>query len=173
MGLDLEFQILYFLQELHNPWMDQLMVIITRLGDSGFIWVLAGILLFCFRKTRKLGTAVLLSVAAGYLVGNLLLKNIFVRPRPCWIDESVILLVENPNDYSFPSGHSLASFTAAVSICWFHRKWGYAAVTLASLIAFSRLYLFLHFPTDVIAGIMIGTAVAVLVCRVLQRYFKS
>ena len=117
-----------------------------------------------------MGAAVLLSLAAGGLIGNVVLKNLVMRDRPCWIDESVRLLIQNPKDFSFPSGHTLASFETAVSIFLYNRKWGVPVIVLASVIALSRLYLFVHFPTDVFAGIAIGSIVAIIVNYIMKLH---
>ena len=102
-----------------------------------------------------------------------MLKNIAARQRPCWLDPSVELLVAVPKDFSFPSGHSLVSFEGAVCIFLFNRKWGIPALMLAVLTAFSRLYLFVHFPTDVLAGIVMGTVIAWSVVRTAKRRMKK
>ena len=99
-------------------------------------------------------------LAVGVLVGNVCLKNLIARPRPCWLDSSVRLLIADPTDYSFPSGHTLSSVIGATILTKTDRRFGYAAIPLAALIAFSRLYLYVHFPSDVLAaavpGVMIG-----------------
>lgn len=169
----MEFSFLYWLQELHRPWLDTLMTVITGLGDSGWLWILIGCILLCRKPTRRCGLAVLLSLAAGFLIGNCLLKNAVARSRPCWIDPEILLLVKIPMDYSFPSGHTLAGIEAGVSILLFNRKWGIAALVLAVLIAFSRLYLFVHFPTDVLAGAVLGTGIAVGVDYALKKWLKK
>ncbi len=156
----MEFSILYWIQGLRRPLLDSFMVAVTSLGNVGWFWILTGTILFCMKKTRRCGAAVLLSLAAGFLAGNCLLKHAVGRSRPCWIDESIVLLIANPDDFSFPSGHTLASFEAAVSIFLCRRRWGIAALVLACLISFSRLYLFVHFPTDVLAGAVLGTGIA-------------
>ena len=158
--IGIEFQILYFLQELHGPFLDRLMTGITFLGNGGWIWTAAGFLLLFFPRTRRTGACVLVSLALGFLIGNVGLKNVIARSRPCWLDETIPVLVQVPRDYSFPSGHTLSSFAGAVSIWRMHPRWGWAALFLAGLIGFSRLYLFVHFPTDVPAGAVIGTALA-------------
>ena len=170
-----EFGILYFLQSLHTPWLDVIMKEITGLGDHGIFWTLTGIILLCFKKTRLMGLCVILSLAAGLLVGNVFLKNLVARERPCWIDSSVPLLIHNPRDYSFPSGHTLASFEGAVSIWLYNRKWGMAALILAGLISFSRMYLFVHFPTDVLGGLILGVLIAFFVHFIVEkgRIFKK
>ena len=169
----IEFQILYTLQELRTPLVDGLMVFITSLGDHGWFWILMGVLLFSFPRTRLLGGCMLISIAAGFLLGNVLLKNMAARQRPCWLDPSVELLVPVPKDFSFPSGHSLVSFEGAVCIFLFNRKWGIPALMLAVLTAFSRLYLFVHFPTDVLAGIVMGIVIAWSVVRTAKRQMEK
>lgn len=158
--INIEFQILYGLQALHTPLVDSLMVFITSLADVGWLWLFLGVALFLLPKTRPVGGCILVSLAIGAILGNVLLKNLAARPRPCWIDPSVSLLVHNPRDFSFPSGHTQASFEGAVCILLFNKKWGLPAIMLAMLIAFSRMYLFVHFPTDVLAGAVLGTAIA-------------
>ncbi len=169
MMAELEFGILYFLQTLHTPWLDGLMKGITSLGDHGIFWIITGTVLLLFQNTRRIGLCVMLSLAAGLLIGNGLLKNLVARDRPCWIDNSVLLLVKNPRDYSFPSGHTLASFEGAVSIWLYNRKWGSAFLILAALIAFSRMYLFVHFPTDVLGGMVLGSFIAFFVHRMVEK----
>ncbi|MDF2886329.1 MAG: phosphoesterase PA-phosphatase related protein [Lacrimispora sp.] len=169
MFYQIEFAILYALQSLHSPWLDLVMTRITSLGDHGFVWILTGVVLFCIPKTRKIGISVLLSLAVGLLLGNMILKNLIERPRPCWIDTQTVLLIQNPKDFSFPSGHTLASFEGAFSIWLYNKKLGIPFLFLAVLIAFSRLYLFVHFPTDVLGGAFLGSCIALLVHRVIER----
>lgn len=87
------------------------------------------------------------------------LKNFVARPRPCWLDSSVRLLIANPTDYSFPSGHTLSSVIGATILTKTDRRFGYAAIPLAALIAFSRLYLYVHFPSDVLAAAVLGVLI--------------
>lgn len=162
-----EFEFLYWLQGLHTGWLDWLMTRITMLGDHGFFWVGLGVILFCLKRTRKIGFAMLISIALGGLVGNIVLKNLIARQRPCWIDPDVGLLVKIPWDYSFPSGHTMVSFEGAVSILLIKKRWGILALVLAVLIMISRLYLFVHFPTDVLAGMVIGISIAIGVNRLI------
>lgn len=165
----MEFHILYTLQELHTPLVDGLMVFITTLGDHGWFWLLLAAVLAVCPKTRLLGSCMLVFIAVGFLLGNVLLKNLAARQRPCWLDPGLKLLVRIPRDYSFPSGHTLVSFEGAVCIFLFNRKWGIPALMLAVLIAFSRLYLFVHFPTDVLAGAALGTVISWCVVRTAKR----
>lgn len=167
--MEFEFSILYALQNLHHPWLDILMAGVSSLADHGMAFIFLGLVLFCIKRTRKLGAAILISIGIGFFLGNVVMKNLFARSRPCWIDESIILLVKNPRDFSFPSGHTLVAFESAVSIWLVHKRWGCAALLLAFLIGFSRMYLFVHFPTDVLGGMVLGAGIAVFVNRVLLK----
>ena len=159
-----DWSILQWIQEnLRCGFMDFLMPKITALGDGGILWILLCVLLLCTKKYRSSGICMAISLVIGLLTGNLLLKNLIARDRPCWLDPSVALLIQNPHDYSFPSGHTLHSFIGAVSLWKTDRRVGYVALPLAALIAFSRLYLYVHFPTDIIGGMILGTLIAVLV----------
>lgn len=168
----MEFEILYALQNLHNPVLDKIMVVITTLGDGGIFWIIVGLVMLIFKKTRKCGVMMLLTMAICYVVGNIALKNIIGRPRPCSIDSSVPLLIPFPSEYSFPSGHTLHGFAAATAIFLHFKKPGIAALMLASLIAFSRMYLFVHFPTDILGGIILGVTMAVVVYCVEKKMAK-
>lgn len=158
-----EFSILYALQEIHNPVLDKIMLCITSLGDDGILWLAIGIICLFFKKHRKMGAQLLLSMLCTYILGNMILKNIVARPRPCDIDTAVTLLLSRPHGYSFPSGHSINSMVAAVALFLNNKKIGIPAIIIATLIGFSRLYLFVHFPTDVLGGFVIAILVAIAV----------
>ena len=123
--------------------------------------VIIGIVLLIFKKTRRTGIAVLISFAGVLLFGELLLKHVVSRMRPCQIDQAFALLVERPASSSFPSTHSAFAFGAATAIFMNYKKAGVAVLIAAALIAFSRLYLFLHFPTDVLCGIALGIVMGI------------
>ena len=123
------------------PALDFLMPKITALGNGGAIWLAAAGGLLCTKKYRKQGVLLLGGLAVGVLVGNVFLKNVVARPRPCWLEQSVGMLVKVPTDYSFPSGHTLSSVIGATILTKTDRRFGWAAIPLAALIAFSRLYL--------------------------------
>ena len=164
-----EFSILYALQELHNPVLDAIMVFITKLGDDGILWISIGVLCLFFKKHRKMGVQVLLSMLLATIIGNLILKNIFARPRPCDIDAAVALLVSRPHGHSFPSGHSINGMVAAMSLFLNNKKIGIPALVLAGLIGFSRLYLFVHFPTDVLGGFALAILIAIALDQILHK----
>lgn len=121
------------------------------------------------QKYRRQGVLLLAGLVVGVLVGNVCLKHLIARPRPCWLDSSVQLLIANPTDYSFPSGHALSSVISATVLTKTNRCFGYAAIPLAALIAFSRLYLYVHFPSDVLAAAVLGIVIGELAFRYGNR----
>lgn len=164
--MNLDWNILYWIQNVMTcPFLDFLMPKITALGNSGAIWLLAAGGLICTKKYRKQGILLLGGLAVGVLVGNVFLKNIIARARPCWLDQSVHLLISFPTDYSFPSGHTLSSVIGATILTKTNPRFGYAEIPLAALIAFSRLYLYVHFPSDVLGGVILGIVIGVLTFR--------
>ena len=168
----MELEFLHALQGLHTPWLDRLMVGITTLGDSGLIWIVLCLILLFFRRTRQTGVAVAIALILGALCTNVILKNWVARTRPFELAEGIRLLVERPHDFSFPSGHTTASFAAAAAF-WFRRERGRLPVLiLACLISFSRLYLFVHYPTDVLAGVGIGMAAGWCGVRLAARFWR-
>lgn len=166
----MELSILYAINELHNTVLDKIMTVITTLGDAGIIWIVIAIVLLLNKKTRKCGFLIAVSLLLGIIFGNIILKNLIARPRPFSIDGTIELLIKAPKDYSFPSGHTLASFEAAVIIFLHNKKWGIPALVLATLIAFSRMYLFVHYPTDIIAGAILGTLISMIVFYGYENY---
>ena len=163
--------ILQFIQQYcRTPFGDVVLPAITFLGNSGLIWIAAAILLFAFRK-RKAGTAVVLALILSVVVGNWGIKILIERPRPCDVDPSVELLIPHPGEFSFPSGHTCASFSAAVAIFKaLPRKFGIPAIVLATLISLSRLYVGVHYPTDIAAGLVIGILSGWTAWMLVQKY---
>lgn len=167
-----DFSILYWIQEhLRTDFGDIFFPFITALGNSGVFWIILGVILLCLPKTRLCGICVLLCLAVDAVIGEVILKNIFCRVRPCNINPIVDMLIAAPGSYSFPSGHTASSFTAATAIFLTHRRAGVAAYILAILIAFSRLYCYVHFPTDVLAGVLLGVGVACTLTPIIKRRF--
>lgn len=158
--MNLDWSILHGIQTyLACPLLDFVLPRVTALGNGGAIWLAAAGGLFCTRKYRKQGVILLASLAAGALVGNVCLKHLVARARPCWLDPGFPLLIPVPQDYSFPSGHTLSSFVGATVLTLTDRRFGWAAIPLAVIIAFSRLYLYVHFPSDVLAGAVLGICI--------------
>lgn len=170
---ELDFTILRFIREnLSCGFLDFIMPIITLLGSGGILWIAIALAFLCFRKSRRSGIALSCGLIGSVLIGNLLIKNLVARARPCWIDDGAKMLIAVPTDYSFPSGHTSASFAAAVVIWHFNKKAGAAAFVIAALIGFSRMYLYVHFPTDVLVGGILGAAIGIAAFR-LTDYFAE
>lgn len=155
--MNIELSILDWIQTLHTPFLDKIMVFITRLGDSGIIWIVLSIVLLLIPKTRKSGAVMVVALVVDVLLCNIVLKNLVARTRPYDVNTGVHLLVAKLHDYSFPSGHTAASFASVTALYLAGEKklWKFALV-LACLIAISRLYLYVHYPTDVLGGILFG-----------------
>ena len=158
--VELDGNILLFIQEvIRNPILTPVFQFVTTLGNAGMIWILICILLLLRKSTRRIGWMGLLALLGSLLVNNILLKNIVERPRPYDIIEELQPLITRPKDFSFPSGHTGSSFAAAAV---FYRnlpkQFGIWMILLAALIGLSRLYLGVHYPTDVLAGMLLGIA---------------
>ena len=155
--MNIELSILDWIQTLHTPFLDKIMVFITRLGDAGIIWIVLSIVLLLIPKTRKSGVVMVAALIVDVLLCNIVLKNLVARTRPYDVNTGVHLLVAKLHDYSFPSGHTAASFASVTALYLAGEKklWKFALV-LACLIAISRLYLYVHYPTDVLGGILFG-----------------
>lgn len=163
-----DYSILNYINEhFHNAFFDGFFSIITHLAAAGWFWIALAALLLCFKKTRKTGCVMGAALLMGVIFGNGILKPLIHRVRPydnaAWSPAvtRATLLISPPSDYSFPSGHTLASFEGAFGIFLCNKKWGAPALVLAVLIAFSRLYFYIHYPTDVIGGMILGIGFAV------------
>lgn len=152
--------VLEFFQQIHHPVLTVIYRYFTTLGNAGMIWIVVGLLLLIQTKTRKYGCILLISLLLCLLFGNAILKNLVARPRPCWRHPEVPMLLSIPKDYSFPSGHTLSSVACAVSLYYWNHRYGCLAFVVALLIITSRLYFFVHYPTDILAGIILGVVVA-------------
>lgn len=154
---------LYAIAALRSPVLDALVLgLTTVMGSYGQIWPVLGVVLCLFPKTRRCGAAILVSYALVFVVGQYTLKDWIARPRPCHLDQSVELLVKYPSSYSCPSTHTAWAFAAATSVLLYFKRPGVVLMVVAALIGFSRMYLFVHFPTDVLFGAVLGAALALL-----------
>ena len=168
-----EVSILLWIQENLRGVLDGFWVFITHLGDGGYLWIAIGVALLLFKKTRAVGISVLLALLINLFITNISLKNIIARPRPFHVNPELMTLIKHPSSFSFPSGHTSGSFTAALVL--FHlmpKKIGVPAVVLATMIGFSRMYVGVHYPTDVLGGIVVGiiaSTVAILVVRFVKE----
>ncbi len=168
---EIDFKILDAIQTVANPVLDAFFVFVTHLGDKGIVWIAAAVIMLCFKKTRKCGIMLGAVLILGTLVGNIALKNIIARPRPFVQNPEMLkeLLIAAPHGYSCPSGHTLSSIGSAFVIFLNNKKTGIPALILAVLIAFSRMYLYVHFFTDILLGAALGVALAYLVYFVVNK----
>lgn len=166
----IDFSILDFIQNtLKCGFLDPVMAVISYMGEAGGIWIIASVIMMCFRKTRATGVMVLCAVMMGYIIGEIGIKNIVCRARPFTENTDILLNIKPPSGYSFPSGHSCSSFAAATVLILRDKRFGIAAIIVAGTIAFSRLYNYVHFPSDVLCGILLGIACALATVFIFKK----
>ncbi len=168
-------ELLLFFQKLtQHPILDKFFTFYTSLGNRGYLWIAVGILLIVYQKTRKTGILLLISLLLTHLINNYFLKFLIERPRPYEVLEGVRLVIGKVAETSFPSGHSATAFGSAFVIFLRERGWlRWTAISLAVLMAFSRLYVGVHYPLDVLVGSIIGIMIASLVVYVEKKLVKS
>jgi len=171
-----EFTILDAVQKLRCPVLDALAVFFDAAGAHGEVWLALAAVLLAFRRTRKAGLAMLAALGLYMVAGHCILKPLFARPRPCDIRPEMLTLVARPHGWSFPSGHTASGFAAAFALWRENRRLGTPALILAAFIGFTRLYLYVHFPTDILGGIALGLALGacgvLLADKVCDRWAK-
>lgn len=150
--------ILQFIQaNMRSSIMDKIMPLITSLGNGLTIWMLIGVVFVINKKYRRYGIMIIFSLILCFIVGNLSLKPLVARVRPFNATPLLdALLIRPPTDFSFPSGHTMCSFAPGVVIFYMNKRIGIFALILSSFIGFSRLYLYVHYPSDVFCGMVIG-----------------
>lgn len=180
----MEIQILHWFESLHNPITNPIMYGITSLGNGGIFWIIlaAAMLLIFPKKYRKVGLSMAIALILSLIFCNGIMKHLWVRPRAFWVEgqnfvvgdqfENLYGIFQSIHDYSFPSGHSSASFAAATAIFMWRKKEGTAALILAALIAVSRLYLTVHYPSDVLVGTITGILYGIASYFIEQQLMK-
>lgn len=175
MILQFDSAILLWIQDfVRNPILDPFFIFITHLGDAGIFWIALSLFLCIFKKTRKAGIFALAALILSVLFNNVFLKNVIGRIRPYEIIAGLECLVKHATDASFPSGHTGASIAAAtVYLKELPKKFSIPALVLAILIGLSRLYIGIHYPTDVIAGALTGAALGIVTCLIGNLIIKK
>jgi undecaprenyl-diphosphatase len=159
--------ILEFVQDnMRRPIMDKIMTFITALGNGGTLWIAIALYLIFYRGYKLTGIAVLMTLIVSTIFGEGIVKHVVRRVRPCNCKNNVQLLISKPISYSFPSGHTFSSFAVAGVLSAQFSEYKMIFLLIASLIAFSRLYLCVHYPTDIISGAVFG-----LLCAKLMILF--
>ena len=167
--MNIELKILDWFQTLHTPVLDKFMTSVTKLGNAGIFWIILTVLFLLIPKMRKTGVDMAAALIIDLLLCNVLLKNLVARTRPYDVNTGIQLLVAKLRDYSFPSGHTAASFASATALYFAgEKKLWKPALVLACLIAVSRLYLYVHYPTDVLGGVVIGIIAGYLGYRLVK-----
>lgn len=154
-------------EHIHCGFLDKVMPWITKLGDGGIFWIAVAVILIFIPKYRKAGLSMGAALLMGLLICNLTLKPLVARMRPYdyqaeYFGQTIRLLIETPHDYSFPSGHTIASFEGATALMLHDKRLGIPAMVIAVLVAFSRLYLYVHYPTDVLVSVVLGICFAII-----------
>ena len=182
--LNFDLSVFQWIQGIQNDFLDAIMVGITTLGNAGAVFIVLGLVLMCTKKYRKAGFAVIVALLVMLLCNDLFLKEFFARVRPFNLLESnpekyafwgeayvYPELVGRPSSYSFPSGHTASAFAAAVALLWHNRKFGIPTVIFAALMGFSRIYVQVHYCTDVIAGVVSGAICALVAVAIVKFLF--
>ncbi|MBE5965174.1 MAG: phosphatase PAP2 family protein [Lachnospiraceae bacterium] len=167
--------ILLWIQEyLRNGILTPIMKFITHLGDAGLMWIAIALLLLCFKKTRKVGAMCACALVMSLLINNVILKPLIARVRPYEVIDGLVLLVKKAHDFSFPSGHTASSFACAVVIFkQMPKKYGIPALVMAFIMGFTRLYIGIHYPTDVLAAIVTGTLCAIIGMKIVDTIIEK
>ena len=164
-------------EHLRCGFLDKVMPWVTRLGDGGIFWIVIAVVLLCIPRYRKAGLSMGLALLMGLLVCNLTLKPLVARIRPYeyqleHFGLAIEPLIARPTDFSFPSGHTIASFEGATALMLHDKRLGILAMVIAVLVAFSRLYLYVHYPTDVLVSIVLGVCFGTVATMLVKKGFE-
>ena len=175
-NMEFEIRILDFIQGMRTPLGDWFMPLVSSLGNTGIIWIVLALVLLAVPKTRKAGAVLAAALSWDVVLCDGILKHLFARVRPCDINTSIQLLISRPWDYSFPSGHTAAMFAAAVAFTFKYKVKGIPVLIVATLVALSRIYLCVHYPTDVFGGFVIGSACGAagyFIAKAIEKYVNK
>ncbi|MBO4653159.1 MAG: phosphatase PAP2 family protein [Lachnospiraceae bacterium] len=173
--LTLDADILLYIQDhIRSGFLDKIFPNITFLGDAGIFWIALTAVLLCFKKTRRAAVCSMIALVGSLLLNNILLKPLVNRVRPYEVIDGLVLIGKKATDGSFPSGHTAASIASAVAMCrYLKKRWSVPLIVLALMISFSRLYIGIHYPTDVLAGLLDGILLAVIAWVIESRLYRG
>lgn len=180
--LPFDLSVFEWIQSIQNNFLTAIMTTITTLGDDGIIFIIMGLVLLCTKKYRKVGLTVLIALLVMLVCNNLILKELIARARPFNLDAAEYdwwyeiyrypnFNIHKPSSYSFPSGHTSSAFAAAVAVLWYNRKAGIPLTIFAAIMGFTRIYVQVHYCTDVLAGALVGAIYALLAVLVAKYLF--
>lgn len=161
--------LLFIKANMHGIIMDRSMIISTYLGNGGIIWIIIVVMLMINKKYRKIGFMALGALILSTILGEEILKNVVKRIRPSEDIPAWNLLIAKPLSYSFPSGHTTSSFAVAGVLLKYFKRYAFGFLALASLIGFSRLYLYVHYPTDILAGVVVGLMCSAIIIYLFDK----
>lgn len=167
----MEINILNEIAKIHNPFLDKIMTKMSMLGSGGIFFIIIALILLLNKKTIKIGLTMSLALVLCAIVGNGILKPYFSRIRP-YMKEMIPIIINPPSGYSFPSGHTYSAFAAATVINIYNKKWGILFYIFAVLMGFSRMYLYVHYPTDVLAGMILGILIGIISKKIIDKTVK-
>lgn len=171
---DFDYNTLFWIHNnMVSPYTTKFMSFMTSLGNAGFIWIAIAIILISIKKYRKVGVILTIALILCVIIGNGILKNWIGRIRPFDSYNFGSLLIKKPGGFSFPSGHTASSFASAFVLLKANKKWGIIGYIIAILIAFSRLYFCVHYPTDILGGVVFGTLVGILAFYIYKYVANS
>ncbi|MBO4325329.1 MAG: phosphatase PAP2 family protein [Lachnospiraceae bacterium] len=170
--------LLYVQDHIRNGFLDKIFPNITHLGDAGIFWILLTVALLCFKKTRRAGLFSAAALAGSVLVNNVILKNAIGRTRPYELIDELVLIGKKASDASFPSGHTAASVASCTAILPnVKKRWWAPLILMAVLIALSRVYIGIHYPSDIVGGLISGVVLGILAnvigSLVLRKWFPE
>ena len=166
MDMTTELEILGWIHSFSSPGMDAFMLGVTTVSTYAAVWLLAASLLMVTRRERRTGCSMVLAIIVAFILVDLVMKPLVCRERPCDLAD-FDLLVSVPDTFSFPSGHTAMAFAGGTVLLIRFRAWGIPAMVLATLVGISRMYLYVHWPTDVLVGALVGTICAVVVYKLV------
>lgn len=171
---NIDWSILNAIQGIRCSFLDFILSKLTIIGEGGICWIIICVIMLFFKRTRKCGFSLAVCLVVCLILGNCILKPLIARPRPYMLNPDLIINVPLSDSYSFPSGHTYSSIGSTVVIWYYLKyKWGVAAMLLALLISFSRIYFQMHFMTDIIGGILLGIVASVVSITFINMMYRK